>query len=149
MYDLSQALYVEQQSPVLLIHNSPLGLAHRAFAEKATQGLQPWFRPGRTLSLVTGSTPDPQTSVQLQAGSPGPWDVSDRGCVRGQGRWVLLSATSVDVFPVHSVLHKGNVVIGGQCEVRDAAHEALHVLSVRVQSDFLHPTCRGPRWRRE
>lgn len=61
----------------------------------------------------------------------------------GQGRQVLLSPTSVDVFPVHSVLHKGNVVIGGQCEVRDAAHEALHVLSVRVQSDFLHSTCRG------
>ena len=55
---------------------------------------------------------------------------------------MLLSPTSVDVLPIHSILHEGNVVIRGQCEVGDAAHKASHVLSVRVQSDFLHSTCK-------
>lgn len=59
----------------------------------------------------------------------------------GQGQLVLLSPTSVDVLPIHSVFHKGDVVIGGQGEMGDAAHKASHVLSVRVQSNFLHSTC--------
>lgn len=60
---------------------------------------------------------------------------------------MLLGSTSVDVLPIHGVLHEGNVVIGGQGEVRDAAHEASPVVPVSVQSDFLHSTCRGARRR--
>lgn len=93
--------------------------------------------------------PIPRPLCSIRQGLRAPGMFRREAVSLGQGRRVLLSPTSVDVFPVHSVLHKGNVVIGGQCKVRDAAHEALHVLSVRVQSDFLHSTCRGPRWRRE
>jgi hypothetical protein len=41
------------------------------------------------------------------------------------------------------------VVIGGQCEMGDAAHKASQVLSVRVQSDFLHSTCKEAKRGRE
>lgn len=61
---------------------------------------------------------------------------------------MLLGSTSVDVFPIHGVLHEGNVVIGGQGEMRDAAYEASPVLPVSVQGDFLHSTCREARGRR-
>lgn len=57
----------------------------------------------------------------------------------------LLGSTGVDVLPVHGVLHEGNVVVGRQGEMRDAAHEASHVLPVSVQSNFLHPTCQEAR----
>ena len=60
---------------------------------------------------------------------------------------MLLGSASVDVFPIHGVFHQGNVVIGGQGEMRNAAHEASHVLPVSVQSDFLHSTCQEARGR--
>lgn len=60
---------------------------------------------------------------------------------------MLLGSASVDVFPIHGVFHQGNVVIGGQCEMRNAAHEASHVLPVSVQSDFLHSACQEARGR--
>lgn len=146
MYDLSQTLYVERQSPMLPIHSSSLGLAHRAFAEKAIQGLQSWFPSGCTLSLMTGTTPDSQTSmcsIRQDLWAPGMFRIEAMSL--GQGQLVLLSPTSVDVFPIHSIFHKGNVVISGQCEMGDAAHEASHVLSVGVKSDFLHSTCKEAR----
>lgn len=65
----------------------------------------------------------------------------------GQEQLVLLGSASVDVFPIHGVFHKGNVVISGQGEMRDAAHEAPHVLPVSVQSDFFHSTCQEARGR--
>lgn len=65
----------------------------------------------------------------------------------GQGQLVLLGSTSVDVFPIHGVFHEGNVVIGGQGEMRNTAHKASHVLPVSVQSNFLHSTCQEARGR--
>lgn len=65
----------------------------------------------------------------------------------GQGQLVLLGSTSIDVFPIHGVFHEGDVVIGGQGEMRNTAHKASHVLPVSVQSDFLHSTCQEARRR--
>lgn len=65
----------------------------------------------------------------------------------GQGQLMLLGSASVDVFPIHSVFHEGNVVISGESQMRDAAHEASHVLPVGVQSNFFHSTCQEARRR--
>lgn len=60
---------------------------------------------------------------------------------------MLLGSASIDVFPIHGVFHKGNVVISGQGEMRNAAHEASHVLPISVQGNFLHSTCQEARGR--
>lgn len=62
--------------------------------------------------------------------------------------WVLssrapllsLGPTRVDVLPVSCILHQGDVVVGRQREVRDAAHQPSQVLPVGVQGDLLHAT---------
>jgi hypothetical protein len=60
---------------------------------------------------------------------------------------VLLGSTSIDVFPIHCIFHEGDVVIGGQGEVGDAAHKASYVLPICVQSNFLHSTCQEAKGR--
>lgn len=52
-----------------------------------------------------------------------------------------LGPTRVDVLPVGSILHQRDVVVSGEREVGDAAHQPPQVLPVRVQGDFLHAPC--------
>lgn len=49
-----------------------------------------------------------------------------------------LVGAGVDVLAIRSVLHQRHVIVSGECEVRHAAHQASNVLSVCVQSYFLH-----------
>lgn len=93
-------------------------------------------------------TPGPRAAVAgIRQGLRASGILSTEGCVPWARPAVLLGSTGVDVFSIHGVFHEGNVVIGRQGEMRNAAHEAPHVLPVSVQSDFLHPTCREARGR--
>lgn len=112
-------------------------------AGKATQGLPCWFcfSSGCALPLMRANTPGPRASMSsIRLGLRGPRALRLEALSLGQGQLVLLGSASVDVFPIHSIFHEGNVVIRRQGEVRDAAHEASHVLPAGVQSDFLHST---------
>lgn len=113
---------------------------HAASAGKATQGLLSWvqtFRDERKHAWPP--------CLRERHRVSGPPRFSGLGAPSfGKGQPVLLGSTRVDVLPVCGVLHEGNVVIGGQGEMRDAAHEASPVVPVGVQSDFLHSTCREP-----
>lgn len=106
-------------------------------------------RLGSSFSLMRRNPPGPRASVcgiRQSLGAPRILRIVGI-IILGQGRLALLGSTRVDVFPIHGVFHERNVVIGGQGEMRDAAHEASHVLSVRVQSNFLHSPCQEARGR--
>lgn len=63
------------------------------------------------------------------------------GWVLSSGAPLLsLGPTHVDVLPISCILHQRDVVVGGQREVRDAAHQPSQVLPVGVQGDLLHST---------
>lgn len=99
---------------------------------------------------MRGNTPGPRASVcGIRQGLRAPGTLRIEALSLGQGQLVLLGSTSVDVFPICSIFHEGNVVIGGQREMRDAAHEASHVLPVSVQSYLLHSTCQEAKRRQE
>lgn len=51
-----------------------------------------------------------------------------------------LVGAGVDVLAVGGVLHQRHVVVGGQGEVGDAAHQASNIQPVRVEGDLLHAT---------
>lgn len=107
------------------------------------------FSSGGTFSLMGRNAPGRHASVCGIRRVAGPRGVSAEKAVSlGQAQLGLLGSTRVDVLPIHGVFHEGNVVIGGQGEMRNTAHEASHVLPISVQSDFLHSTCQEARGRR-
>lgn len=82
-------------------------------------------RPQRTASASSCSATHTSTRRVLSTGIP----------------LLSLGPTRVDVLPVGSILHQWDVVVSGEREVGDAAHQPPQVLPVRVQGNFLHATC--------